>query len=681
MFSDNLTKPKSSIGKPKCAEQLTVPMLQTNLPWHKLIHKSLKLGFIFSMLAFLGFQNLYAQTETIRAGSFIINMGNTNTASANDDLKPYGMILDLMLNYHVPVKWVINPSKLKDGTDFTHNGVAYKGGTFIIPREYRTDPIDARIAYWQTQGVVGNFSVSPFQVNVSFTFTAPPHWVLNSENTGIITSYLTAAGITAAAYPTVISYKLAAALDCCDDIFAMPHADPLWSSHNRLISWNDECKGAIYASCHAVSVLENIVNPANRSQQANFLVQKDPAYTGTSGDYANSNTLILFDDHDDGSIPYTILRPTDPVAQFMGTPQLSMLNGSEQVYVPRQRYGAGTIARWNPGAKIIVYDPTQADVPTLNSDLSNAAVLMVYGRGFDDDDNGWVMYEASHSLLKGTTSDGPAIRAFYNFSFFAQIERAPQIPSNAIDGISPNGYYQSGEQIHLSVDAVSGLSTTSIYSYTWMVAVDYGEYTTTGFDPAYSTTSNSTTYTVPYTPTIAEGLVSPAIIIVIVSDNCGRTNTISVPVNFIPNPLPPLPVDDEYTIPGSCEPGQSLSFNVMENDADAQESAISFLSLNQATATTVPAGNVTWINNGGGSISIVPEVNYNGVATIEYTIINEFDSVASATITVTIGSIDADGCLSNQFWGVNEYKFITNDQLVSSTTPPRCNNHRNTARR
>jgi len=50
MFSDNLTKPKSSIGKPKCAEQLTVPMLQTNLPWHKLIHKSLKLGFIFSVL-------------------------------------------------------------------------------------------------------------------------------------------------------------------------------------------------------------------------------------------------------------------------------------------------------------------------------------------------------------------------------------------------------------------------------------------------------------------------------------------------------------------------------------------------------------------------------------------------------------------------------------------------------
>lgn len=586
-----------------------------NILWHSI--KSFLIC-AFSLMALFFTTTIYAQTETIRTGSFIINMGNTNTASANDDLKPYGMLMDLMLNYHVPIKWVINQSKLKDGTDFVHNGVSYKGGTFIIPREYRTDPVDARITYWQSQGVVGAFSVSPFQVDVTYTFQSPPHWVLNSENTGIPTSYLTAAGITAASFPTVISYKLAAALDCCDDIFSMPHADPLWSTHNRLLSWNDECKGAIYSSCHAVSVIENMVNPANRSQQTNFLMQKDPAYTGTSGDYANSNTLLLFDVHDDGSIPYTMLRPTDPIAQFMGTPELSMLNGSEQVYVPRQRYGSGTIARWNPGAKILVYDPTQADVPVVNSDLSNAAVLMVYGRGFDDDDRGWVMYEAAHTLLKGTTSDGPAIRAFFNFSFFAQIERAPQVPSNSIDGISPNGYYQSGEELHLSVTAVAGLPTTTIYSYTWRVAVDYGEYTTTGFDPNFSTEASSTTYTVPYTPTIAEGKVSPAIISVIVSDNCGRTTTISVPVNFIPNPLPPIPVDDEYDLPGSCEPGNSLSFNVMENDSDAQESIISFYSLNQATATTTPAGDVTWVDNGGGNITIYPDVNYNGVATIEH---------------------------------------------------------------
>jgi hypothetical protein len=75
---------------------------------------------VSSLLSFLFItEQSNAQNETIKTASFLINMGNTNTTSINNDIRPYGMIYDLMRNYQVPVKWVINQSKLKDGADFT----------------------------------------------------------------------------------------------------------------------------------------------------------------------------------------------------------------------------------------------------------------------------------------------------------------------------------------------------------------------------------------------------------------------------------------------------------------------------------------------------------------------------------------------------------------------------------
>ena len=54
-------------------------------------------------------------------------MGITPQTYANG-LKPYGLIYDLMINYKVPIKWVIEPTKSKDGTDFTYGATSYKGG-------------------------------------------------------------------------------------------------------------------------------------------------------------------------------------------------------------------------------------------------------------------------------------------------------------------------------------------------------------------------------------------------------------------------------------------------------------------------------------------------------------------------------------------------------------------------
>ena len=105
---------------------------------------------VFCLLFYFNFaipKGAIAGTETMAAGSYIINMG-VSPQTVNNGLKPYGMIYDLMVNYKVPIKWVIEPTKVKDGTDFIYSGVNYMGGCFIIPVEYINATINTRITYW-----------------------------------------------------------------------------------------------------------------------------------------------------------------------------------------------------------------------------------------------------------------------------------------------------------------------------------------------------------------------------------------------------------------------------------------------------------------------------------------------------------------------------------------------------
>jgi len=67
----------------------------------------------------------YGSVETIPSGSFIVNLGIMPQTIQNG-LKPYGFVYDLLKNLHVPVKWVINSAKVKDGVDFTYNGNDYR---------------------------------------------------------------------------------------------------------------------------------------------------------------------------------------------------------------------------------------------------------------------------------------------------------------------------------------------------------------------------------------------------------------------------------------------------------------------------------------------------------------------------------------------------------------------------
>ena len=418
-----------------------------------------------------------AATETLKSGAFVINMGVLPQTIGNG-LKPYGMIYDLAKNYNVPIKWVINPAKTRDGIDFTYNAVDYKGGTFIIPAEYRSAAVNTRIAYWQTQGVVGVTTTAAITVPVYTTVQVMPVWTLDAANGSIAAAYFTNAGIPATSYNSLAPSQLTA----CNDLFVMPHADPTWAVHSNLLTWNQKSKGAIWVACHAVSALENVVNPANAAQRMNFL---------------STPSLVPHTSHADGTPPYSYNYPIDPVMQFMGNIDLAQQNGSEQIYLP------AATGSWRPGVKVGVYDATQANVPSLSP---GAAATLVYGYGFDDPTRGRVMYEGGHSHNKGTADDVAAQRAFFNFSLLTAIEKA-LIPAPSTT-VALNDTLYSGTPEAFTFTLPSG-SNPAAFPTLW--SSNCGG----TFSP------NATQQNVIYTPPSVSA-TTPCLVSVQVTDSCGR---------------------------------------------------------------------------------------------------------------------------------------------------------------
>jgi large repetitive protein len=330
-----------------------------------------------------------AQTETMSSGSFIINMGVT-PQSINNALRPYGMIYDLTKNYKVPIRWVINPSKGKDGTDFTFNGVSYRGGPFIIPAEFRTAAVNSRITYWQGQGVQGVTTNAAVTVPVYAVIGTAVRWTLDATNGHIAIPYLDNAAIPSSAY----GYKDPQSLNNCDDLYIMPHAEPTFASHSNLVTWNNTHRGSIWVGCKAGSETENNVG--------NFLSAAGVVPEASHGDLS-------------GAVTYTF--DADPVMQFLGSgAHLQSANGAEQIYYPNA-------SGWRGTTNVGIYQTS----PSVATNLRKA--LIAWGPGFGDSNRGWVCMHAGHSLLgkdkTGTINDNviQAVRAFNNFSLLAAIKR------------------------------------------------------------------------------------------------------------------------------------------------------------------------------------------------------------------------------------------------------------------
>ncbi|PWJ54085.1 hypothetical protein CLV98_11928 [Dyadobacter jejuensis] len=469
---------------------------------------------------------------TIPAGSFIIKM-NVNTADSQKGLKPYGMIHELTKFYNVPVLWVVREGKTKDAVDYTINGVSYSGGLYVISAEYMTTAVQQAITQWTasantTNGgngykrgfVVGNF------IPAAFTFTGAktlsihhgPLWTLDNDNGDIAEAFLLNAGIPASGY----NWSLPSTLGACNDIFVMPHAEPKWSTHGNLFTWNSTYKGAIWTGCRAGSALSNTYNPSNTSQQMNFLVNKrTTSGTGIVLPVANStnyaqNSLLLWDDHSDGTTPFTTnaaitspqtgtyVGPDDWVSQFLGTSDAAHTNGSERVYLPVLGNS------WRSQARIITFDPTHSDVP---SNSPGTAALMVYGRGLGEDTRGWVMYEAGHNINVNNASGVAAMRAFFNWSFMASQDKTPVVEPLTLSGNATTVF--SGSPVALSVSSTSPAGSSLSYSWT---AFSVSTLQSVGsFSVNNSASANNTVFT---PPTV--GSPTDIVIKVTVTDACSR---------------------------------------------------------------------------------------------------------------------------------------------------------------
>lgn len=440
-----------------------------------------------------------AQTEVMQPGAFIVNTGIT-PQTFNNGLKPYGLIYDLIKNHQVPIKWSIEPTKVKDGVDFIYNSVNYRGGPFIVPAEYITSTVAARISYWQGQGVAGVYTTASITVPVHSTITNFPVIMIDSISNlqSIIINYYTIAGIDSTGY----FIGAPAGLNQCFDIWTNPHGDPNWTTHGPLYNFVTQIKGWIWGQCHAVSMLEDVVNPSPPFEQLNFLSQNglkcwQSGACGVSEFHALSAVS-----------PFTNYYPADPEMQYMLNLNLATQAGSERWYHPLSTGG------WRAQTKV--------GVSTGTGISPNQGVLAVYGYAYGDSTNGRVMYVAGHDLTSGGGGTAiqhkvSAIRTYFNFMLLAG--KARQL--NATASLPPDTL-ASADTYPVSATVTTG---TPPYTFEW-THQHGGSY----FD---NPGDSSTVYHAPTSTVDTFDIVR-----IKVTDLCGRVNFVSKRIHITGAPLP-----------------------------------------------------------------------------------------------------------------------------------------------
>ena len=419
---------------------------------------------------------------TFPVGSYIVDMGNTSSDDAQ--LKPYGLIYDLVLNAKVPVYWVINGSKTSQtGVDLTYNGKGYISGPFVISGDDVDYNVRSMLSKWRGYGVsIDGPTDTAVTVDNSRKISSVPRVVLDNQNGKIAKGYLVKSGILRNENTTddrVYKEKATPAdLDSsCDDIYVMPHAEPTTATHSPLASFN-KGGGYIWAGCHAVSYLESNTKGKGVDDGSMF--------------FLSTNGLLIGDKHKKASGVSGAYRVTgaasDPIMQFVGNTFAAHANGAEEIYMPAPG------SAWRATTRVLETDPNQRQV--LAGMSPGPAVFMAVGPGYGDYGNGMVMYEAGHEFKKNTDADRNAIRAFLNFLILSGVEKSldvkAAIPSDAT----------AGSTVQASVTVTKG---TPPYTYQWQ-----SDCNASFSDP----TGSATSITFPN-----EG---PCHVKVTVKDQCGR---------------------------------------------------------------------------------------------------------------------------------------------------------------
>ena len=520
-----------------------------------------------------------SRTADLPLGAYIIDAGALTSGASkqtiNQGLKPYGLVYELVKN-KIPVEWVINSAKTaisqttgNSGTDFTFdcsgNGTdkTYKSGAFVVTADYAVKAksiIDAWTSNSSNSGLVVDGPCKQPLTNLPIyaTIKSWPRVALDAQNGAVAVKYFQNAGIpevfgsgaltggtATATNPATYRFVAPSALTACDDVYVMPHADPTYATHSNLINFV-KAGGDFYASCHAVSVVENMTN-GSTTKVMNFLstngvlnydnhVQGSPAYsiydTNTVSAYIAANSYVT--NYADGtnpanvaatSTPYTLpgIKSGDPIAQFLGVTDAAQQQGSEQIFMP------ASDSRWRPTTQIVVYDASQSDTnPGVNGVTSlgsyksfGPAASVLYGPAFGNTNYGQVMYVGGHSSAKGTVDDVAAQRIFFNFLLQSSVNSAgstpldtDRTPTVTLDQLSVTSL-KPGQSIDVNGNAIGGSGT---FKYQWSADCRLGNGSLVDTSGSFANgTSNSATFTAPNLAGLANcNLTLTAI------DNCGR---------------------------------------------------------------------------------------------------------------------------------------------------------------
>ena len=417
--------------------------------------------FFFLLVLLISPLQVQSQTttyETIPVGSYIIDMGRTPQTAANT-LRAYGLVYDLLSNEATEIKWAINPSKTKDGVDFTHAGEEFRGGPFIIRLEELTPSIKTRIANFLSQAGNGQITVvtttTTFVAPIAYTLTDPPKWTLDKNSGDIAVPYFALAGIPTSAYggSSSANWKTPSQLNECDDIYVLPHLDTKtlnWTNYENLGLWVENFRGSVWAGCQSGGNFEDLQDPLDPSINLHFLTPE-----GLIPENVN------YEDKRNGTTTNNFW-PADPVAQYLGSTDGAQDNGSQQWYLP-QTAKNGSV--WRPTTRRIVEDPINASVPSLSQGPPSNNL---YGHAFGKTNFGLVMYQGGHKLNQVSTPAAvAAMRMFFNFAFFTVEDRKPKFDIGLGNEVPIKLFSGETTQLDLSLDFSVDYGSALIFEFKW----------------------------------------------------------------------------------------------------------------------------------------------------------------------------------------------------------------------
>src|SRR5680860_763733 len=229
--------------------------------------------------------------ENFGVGTLIIPMDATYQNLGM--YRAYGLVYNLLSN-GIPVKWVIQSGKAFNGTDFTASATDFQSGTIITNHNYSGGPyiIDSAFAAaaapfitaWQVANpnVKVHVATAPFSADIAATMQRAPRIAVEASNSGIVTTYLNAAGIRdsigdvwSSASPGVLSeseiaagalfgYDLTACRRNAYDILISPHTGTgVWDDPGLKLELNDWLYqgGFLHAMCASIPSIENEAGP------------------------------------------------------------------------------------------------------------------------------------------------------------------------------------------------------------------------------------------------------------------------------------------------------------------------------------------------------------------------------------------------------------------------------------